>query len=182
MKRLECLDGLRGLLAVYVLVGHMAPFAVLPVSVQNAVSHGTAAVDLFFILSGLVICQSLQNGGGRAGPFLIGRVTRIFPVFLVVFAFAIAVEPWSCGFEFMPWVSETNVARQICSMEQAHAWLPEIIAHLTMTHGLFPNGILPDIWVSFLGSAWSLSTEWQFYLLALLLAGRGPRWLSWALF
>ena len=42
-----------------------------------------------------------------------------------------------------------------------------------MTHGLFPDGGLPDVWVSFLGAAWSLSTEWQFYLLALLLsAGR----------
>ena len=30
MKRLECLDGLRGLLAVYVMISHMAPFAVLP--------------------------------------------------------------------------------------------------------------------------------------------------------
>jgi peptidoglycan/LPS O-acetylase OafA/YrhL len=37
-----------------------------------------------------------------------------------------------------------------------------------MTHGLFPNGVLPDVWVGFLGAAWSLSTEWQFYLLALL--------------
>jgi peptidoglycan/LPS O-acetylase OafA/YrhL len=30
MKRLDSLDGLRGLLAFYVLLGHMAPFAVLP--------------------------------------------------------------------------------------------------------------------------------------------------------
>ena len=33
-----------------------------------------------------------------------------------------------------------------------------------------------DAWVSFLGAAWSLSTEWQFYvLLAALAAARGPR-------
>jgi peptidoglycan/LPS O-acetylase OafA/YrhL len=42
-----------------------------------------------------------------------------------------------------------------------------------MTHGLFPNAILPGIWVSFLGAAWSLSTEWQFYVLALFLGRRG---------
>ena len=182
MKRLECLDGLRGVLAVYVLLGHMAPFAVLPAGMQTTASHGTAAVDIFFVLSGLVITQSLQASGGRAGPFLIGRATRIFPVYLAVFAFAVAVEPWSCGFEHMPWITGDSVARRICSMESPHAWLPEIIAHLTMTHGLFPYGVLPDIWVSFLGSAWSLSTEWQFYLLALLLVGRGPRHLIWLLF
>jgi peptidoglycan/LPS O-acetylase OafA/YrhL len=182
MKRLECLDGLRGLLAVYVLLGHMAPFAALPAGLQQAVSHGGAAVDLFFVLSGLVITQSLQGAGGRAGPFLIGRVMRIFPVFLVVFAFAIAVEPASCGFEHMPWVGPDSAARTICSMERPHAWVAEILAHLTMTHGLFPHGILPDVWVSFLGSAWSLSTEWQFYVLALLLAGGGTRRLGWVLF
>jgi peptidoglycan/LPS O-acetylase OafA/YrhL len=38
-----------------------------------------------------------------------------------------------------------------------------------MTHGLFPNALLPDAWNSFLAAAWSLSTEWQFYVLALLL-------------
>jgi peptidoglycan/LPS O-acetylase OafA/YrhL len=169
MKRLECLDGLRGVLAVYVLLGHLAPFAQLPAVIQSAVSHGTAAVDLFFVLSGLVIIQSLHAACGRAGPFLIGRIMRIFPVFLVVFAFAVAVQSSSCGFEHMPWITDDNVARRICAIEQPHAWTLEIIAHLTMTHGLFPNAILPDVWVSFLGSAWSLSTEWQFYLLALAL-------------
>ena len=37
-----------------------------------------------------------------------------------------------------------------------------ITTHLTMTHGLFPDGILPYLWLEFLGAAWSLSTEWQF--------------------
>jgi peptidoglycan/LPS O-acetylase OafA/YrhL len=48
----------------------------------------------------------------------------------------------------------------------------EIATHLTMTHGLLPDSIVPGAWVSFLGSAWSLSTEWQFYVLALLLGAR----------
>ena len=55
MKRLECLDGLRGVLAIYVALGHMAPFAMLPLWLQSGVSHGGAAVDVFFILSGLVM-------------------------------------------------------------------------------------------------------------------------------
>jgi peptidoglycan/LPS O-acetylase OafA/YrhL len=42
MKRLDSLDGLRGLLAFYVLLSHMAPFAVLPDWTQDAVSHGGA--------------------------------------------------------------------------------------------------------------------------------------------
>jgi peptidoglycan/LPS O-acetylase OafA/YrhL len=181
MQRLECLDGLRGLLAVYVLLGHMAPFAVLPDRIQVAVSHGGAAVDVFFILSGLVITQSLLHVDGKAVPFLINRAARIYPVFLLVFALAAMVQPWSCGFERMPWITSENAARTICVMADPHGNLAEIVAHLTMTHGLFPNGVLKDVWVSYLGSAWSLSTEWQFYLLALLIAGGGRR-LCWALF
>ncbi len=180
MKRLDSLDGLRGLLAFYVLLGHMAPFAVLPDWTQDAVSHGGAAVDIFFVLSGLVITQSLQRAGGQAVPFLVARFARIFPVFLAVFAVAIVVAPWSCGFEQMPWIDPDDAARTICVKNWPTAWLPEIAAHLTMTHGLFPNAVWPGVWLSFLGAAWSLSTEWQFYLLALLVAGRSRR-LCWFL-
>jgi peptidoglycan/LPS O-acetylase OafA/YrhL len=169
MKHLHSLDGVRGVLAVYVMLGHMAPFAPLANWLQDVVSHGGAAVDVFFVLSGLVITQSLLNADGRAAPFLVARVARIFPVFLAVFAVAVAVAPTSCGFEHMPWIETGGLARAICVKSWPEAWLPEIIAHLTMTHGLFPYMVWPHVWVSFLGSAWSLSTEWQFYVLALLL-------------
>ena len=111
MKRLECLDGLRGVLAVYVMLGHLAPFAVLPAWIQDIVSHGGAAVDVFFILSGLVITQSLYRAGGQATPFLAARAARIFPAFLPVFALAVLVQPASCGFDHMPWVGSDNAAR-----------------------------------------------------------------------
>ena len=175
MRRLECLDGLRGLLAVYVLLGHMAPFARLPDWVLSAVSHGGAAVDVFFVLSGLVITQSLQHAGGRAGPFLVVRAARIYPVFLLVFALAVVVAPWPCGFEAMPWVGPASAARTICVMTPTYPWFPEIAAHLTMTHGLFPNAVMPDVWISILGSAWSLSAEWQFYIVVLLVGGGSQR-------
>jgi peptidoglycan/LPS O-acetylase OafA/YrhL len=173
VKRLECLDGLRGMLAVYVMLGHMAPFAVLPAWLQLAVSHGGAAVDVFFILSGLVISESLDRTKGRAGPFLTARAIRIFPVFLLIFAFAVAIQPVSCGYGRMPWIGPDSAARTICISVWPSWWRAEILAHLTMTHGLLPNAVLPDVWVSFLGSAWSLSTEWQFYVLALVLYASG---------
>ena len=61
MRRMECLDGLRGVLAVYVLLGHMAPFAAAPRWLAGLFSHGGAAVDMFFILSGMVIVGSLER-------------------------------------------------------------------------------------------------------------------------
>jgi len=169
MKRLECLDGLRGALAVYVMLGHMAPFAAVPRWISSPLSHGGAAVDVFFILSGLVIFRSLESCQFQARPFLILRATRIYPVFLAMFAAGALLQPLASPFAAMPWVEPTSLARDIWSQGWPAHWVAEIGAHLTMTHGLFPNGALPDVWVSFLGAAWSLSTEWQFYVLALVL-------------
>jgi peptidoglycan/LPS O-acetylase OafA/YrhL len=169
MKRLECLDGLRGVLAFYVMLGHMAPFAALPPWIIAALSHGGAAVDVFFILSGLVIFRSLESCRFEARPFLTLRATRIFPVYLVMLAAGAALQPLAGPFAAMSWVEPASLARDIWSQDWPGNWAVEIAAHLTMTHGLFPNGVLPNVWVSFLGAAWSLSTEWQFYVLALML-------------
>lgn len=176
MKRLECLDGLRGVLAVYVMLGHMAPFAMIPAWIIRPLSHGSAAVDVFFILSGLVIVQSLESFGWRGRGFLIARVARTFPVYLAMLAVAAAVQTLPFDFARLPWVGADSPAHAIWPVGWPRAWVTEGIAHLTMTHGLLPYGILPDLWMSFLGSAWSLSTEWQFYVLALLAGARiGPR-------
>jgi peptidoglycan/LPS O-acetylase OafA/YrhL len=169
MKRLECLDGLRGVLAVYVMLGHMAPFAALPGWIIAPLAHGGAAVDVFFILSGLVIFRSLESCQFDTQAFLILRATRIFPVFLAMLAAAIVLQPMPAPFSAMPWIAQYGLARDIIPQGWPANWAVEIVAHLTMTHGLFPNGMLPDAWNSFLAAAWSLSTEWQFYVLALLL-------------
>ncbi|HUB46881.1 MAG TPA: acyltransferase [Acetobacteraceae bacterium] len=176
MKRLECLDGLRGVLAVYVMLGHMAPFAMLPDPLIHLLSHGGAAVDVFFILSGMVIVQSLESFGWHASGFLIARIARTYPVYLVMLAIAVPVQALPTDLARLPWVAADSVARDIWSVGWPHAWAIELATHLTMTHGLLPDAVVPGGWISFLGSAWSLSTEWQFYLLALWLGMlAGPR-------
>ncbi|HUN44039.1 MAG TPA: acyltransferase [Acetobacteraceae bacterium] len=176
MKRLECLDGLRGVLAVYVMLGHMAPFAMLPDWLIRLLSHGGAAVDVFFILSGMVIVQSLESFSWHARGFLIARMARTYPVYLVMLALAVVVQALPIDFDRLPWVGADSLARDIWSVGWPHAWAIELVTHLTMTHGLLPDAVVRGGWVSFLGSAWSLSTEWQFYLLALWLGMvTGPR-------
>lgn len=179
MKRLECLDGLRGALAVYVMAGHLAPFALIPGWIAQALSHGGAAVDVFFILSGQVIVQSLEGFAWRARPFLVARAARTYPVFLAMFVLAVAVQALPTDFAALPWVPAGSPAYDIWSAGWPQAWRAEIALHLVMAHGLVPDGVLPGTWVSFLGAAWSLSTEWQFYLLAWLIGARlGPGWLA----
>ena len=110
MRRMVCLDGLRGVLACYVMLSHTLPFAPLPAWLLWLFQHGGAGVDVFFILSGLVIVQSLASFSYRPRPFLIARVARIYPVFLVVFAFAVAVQPLASGFPLLEWI-EIRTAR-----------------------------------------------------------------------
>ena len=55
MDRLSRLDGLRGVLAVYVMISHALPFTAVPHWMAAPFHHGEAAVDLFFALSGLVV-------------------------------------------------------------------------------------------------------------------------------
>jgi peptidoglycan/LPS O-acetylase OafA/YrhL len=176
MKRMECLDGLRGVLAVYVMLGHVAPFAMIPGWIAQPLSHGGAAVDVFFILSGLVIVQSLESFGWRGRGFLVARVARTYTIYLVMLAAGVAVQALPTDFARMPWIAVDGQARDIWSGGWPRVWAAEIVTHLTMTHGLLPDRIVPGAWVSFLGSAWSLSTEWQFYMLALLVGARiGPQ-------
>src|SRR6202012_6071076 len=139
MKRLECLDGLRGVLAVYVMLGHVAPFAMIPGWIAQPLSHGGAAVDVFFILSGLVIVQSLESFGWRGRGFLIARVARTYPVYLAMLAVGVAVQALPVDFSPMPWIAPGSQARDIWSGGWPQAWLTEIAAHLTMTHGLLPD-------------------------------------------
>ncbi len=182
MKRMQTLDGLRGALAVYVMVSHMMPFSTAPAWLLAPLSHGMAAVDVFFVLSGMVILLSLEGAGFRAGPFLAARARRIFPVFLVVFLAAVAIQPLRIDYAAMPWIGHASAARHIWADGWPPDWAGGILAHLTMTHGLFPDGAWPDVYLGFLGAAWSLSTEWQFYALIVLAARPGREWrLAWGL-
>lgn len=187
MKRLECLDGLRGVLAVYVMISHMAPFAMLPEWVLHPFSHGGAAVDVFFILSGLVIVGSLRNYQYRAAPFLVARFARIYPVFVVVLGLSIAGHAVPLALDAMTWLPPDGLAYRMWARGWPTHWPLDLAAHLTMTHGLFPDGTYPHVWISLLGASWSLSTEWQFYVLALILGGAftrigwHERWLAWSM-
>jgi len=170
MQRLTCLDGLRGILAMYVMVSHVLPFAAIPAGLAWLFSHGGAGVDMFFILSGLVILRSVRAFEGQPVGFLLARFSRIYPVYLLAFAAALALRPFEYGLDLMPWIGPESTTRRLVYAGWPENTGMEIGLHLVMAHGLFPDAILPHAWVRFLGTAWSLSTEWQFYALALVLA------------
>jgi peptidoglycan/LPS O-acetylase OafA/YrhL len=165
--RLTRLDGLRGVLAAYVMLGHAAPFIPWPPLigqvVEAVVGHGFAAVNLFFALSGLVIVQTVARFKGRALPFLAARARRLLPVYFVVLAFAIVALAWRSPFAGMPWVHPGSLEFQFWEQGLPRPIFADIVLHLTLLHGMMPHGWYPNAQFSLLGPAWSLSTEWQFY-------------------
>ena len=172
MQRMTRLDGLRGLLAVYVMVGHAMPFVLVPGWVAAPFFHGEAAVDLFFCLSGLVVVQSMERFRYAPGPFLKARARRLLPVYFVVLAGAIVLDWMGSPLRDMGWVLPGSSGYKIWGGEPPARFGWHLLAHLTLTQGLIPQGALPWASVTLLAPAWSLSTEWQFYVLVACLRGR----------
>jgi peptidoglycan/LPS O-acetylase OafA/YrhL len=172
MERLTRLDGLRGVLAVYVMLGHAMPFTTLPGWITGPLHHGEAAVDLFFALSGLVIVNSLEHVRFRFWPFVRARARRLLPVYYAVLALAVFLIFLGSPLGFMPWVTQASAAGQFWALSLPPDFAWQLAAHLTLTHGLIPHGALPWAFITLLGPAWSLSTEWQFYIVMALILAR----------
>jgi peptidoglycan/LPS O-acetylase OafA/YrhL len=170
MERLSRLDGLRGVLAVYVMVGHALPFSDVPRWLADPFHHGEAAVDLFFALSGMVIFSSLERCNDRFGAFMQGRARRLLPVYFSVLALAVLVLCLGSPLPWMPWIPPGSYAGLFWTLPPQLLW--HILAHAALVHGLIPQGLLPWAWITVLGPAWSLSTEWQFYILMGLMLPR----------
>jgi peptidoglycan/LPS O-acetylase OafA/YrhL len=168
MQRMTRLDGLRGVLAVYVMLGHAVMFVPAPGWVRAALHHGEAAVDLFFCLSGLVVIQSLEGYAFDPWRFLRARARRLLPVYFLVLAFAVALLVVGSPMADMPWVSAADAG--FWASPAGFAW--HLLAHLALLQGVIPDGVSPWVWISVLPPAWSLSTEFQFYLLVAALRVR----------
>jgi peptidoglycan/LPS O-acetylase OafA/YrhL len=167
MQRLSRLDGLRGILAVYVMTGHALPYTAIPHFLAAPFNHGEAAVDLFFALSGLVIVNSFERCHDQFWPFMQNRARRLLPVYFTVLTLAVLVICLGSPLAAIPWISPTSNAGLFWELPPQLIW--HILAHATLLHGLLPQGVLPWAWITVLGPAWSLSTEWQFYIMMALL-------------
>lgn len=84
--RFDILDGMRGIAAIVVLLRHYFMYIDLKVGISPVFGNVTAAVDIFFILSGFVIAhnyaQKLKDGM-PFGAYLYKRVLRLFPLLFI---------------------------------------------------------------------------------------------------
>lgn len=155
--RFSGLDGLRAISIGLVLVEHLFGTRGFPVSIEMAQrlhlsSIGRLGVQVFFVISGFLITTLLfreadQTGTIRLTRFYFRRSLRIFPAYYLLVAIVAVLS--------------TLGLMELLEGDLFHAW-----TYTTNYHA--PRG-----W--WLGHAWSLAVEEQFYLLwpaALVALGR----------
>lgn len=139
------INGLRAWAVIFVVLYHFG----LP-----GVSGGFAGVDVFFVISGLlmtgVVLKGLRSGRFQLWQFYLARARRIWPA-LIVLCLVVLLLGW---FILMPYEYQTlgKHARDSLFFSSNLRYLEEA--------GYFDLGANQK----WLLHTWSLSVEWQFYL------------------
>jgi peptidoglycan/LPS O-acetylase OafA/YrhL len=179
--KIDALVGLRGYLALWVVVEHTLwacgtshTLAAEAPSFGHIALSGGVAVRVFMILSGFLVARQLLNHRRPVADFLVRRIFRIYPAYVLALAVAVPLlgqfqQAWA-GLPFPS--SHSAIDLRLAEYSLAHLG-HELRLHLLLLHGVAAG----DGPYSILGPAWSLSVDWQFYLLApvvLALVRRAP--------
>ena len=156
MKReqIETYNALRGIAAVMILFSHMSYLDDAINSFWRGVwtyfMHGGAVVTTFFFLSsGFFLFYTWKWQG--YGEYLIGKVKRLYPLALIVFLMALAVDVAMSGNDIV------NESVRVGSGQ----WFFNIAANVLLFKAFVP---LQSTYYSFHGPSWYISTLFVFYL------------------
>lgn len=168
--KVHALDGLRGLMALWVFITHVTTMATIPLHKNEGLgwifANGQFAVGVFIILSGFVITLNVQSAKNfTSTTFLIRRVFRLFPVYLICLLASVLILDLSLDvLKELPWPGLRTQDRIQYLQDSKNNFYPHVILHSFLIHGLVPESILRSTSYAFMGQAWSLTLEWQFYL------------------
>jgi peptidoglycan/LPS O-acetylase OafA/YrhL/uncharacterized protein involved in exopolysaccharide biosynthesis len=131
--------------------------------------QGGCAVDVFIVISAFVIFLLLDTKRPAFAPFIVRRFFRLFPLFIALFAIAIPlsrVSLWNLehAAAYLTPIEIDHRVLRIASWWENLQW--HIPLHVAMLQGAVPEAVLPESPGAFLDPAWSVSLEWQFYLVA----------------
>jgi peptidoglycan/LPS O-acetylase OafA/YrhL len=146
------LTGLRGVAATFVMLYHFRLYNWLHGPAHSFVYHGYLCVDLFFVLSGFVMAMTykplFEHGfKSRAYILFLGRrLARVYPLYLLI----------TLVFFGLNQTASHNVA------PDAPKSVASLVANIFLVQAW---GVAP----SYIGPAWSISTEWAAYMLFPLL-------------
>lgn len=169
MRYIKELEGLRGCMALWVVLGHaLAALPLIHPKIPAAILN-SYAVDVFIILSGFVIFFMINNKKQDYSVYLIQRFFRIFPVYIFALVVSLLMIGFSKGvLSSLPESPSTGHRLELINAFLQHP-LWHCISHFSLLQGMIPDFVLPDAPYTIIGQAWSVSVEWQFYLIAPLL-------------
>lgn len=147
---LRALTGLRFVAAFQVLAYHTLPLTdASPGWLRALVGSGYVGVSLFFVLSGFVLTytyhDTLTTGAVTRREFLVARVARLYPVYLLSLGFAVPALLW--------WMQRKQVPMNV-------EWLARLVG---VNAGLL-QAWNPRTACVMNCPAWSLSVEAFFYV------------------
>ncbi|MER6444926.1 acyltransferase family protein [Streptomyces venezuelae] len=160
--RLAVLDGIRVLAALGVLFYHYfalesawgkAPAEVFPHAHRLAV-YGWLGVEIFFLVSGFVICMSAWGRG--VGDFAVSRISRLFPAYWAAVAF-------------------TSLVLFLSPEVRALGRFSDVMVNLSMLQGGVGVANIDDAY-------WTLFVELKFYVLFAIVVMRGVTYRNCVLF
>ncbi|ABG39621.1 acyltransferase 3 [Paraglaciecola sp. T6c] len=172
--KLAGLEGLRGIMCVWVVITHTLTIAALPIYKNEGVgmllANGTYAVGVFILLSGFVIAFLLDSKKEQYGLYIARRALRLFPAYLVCLLLSILILDMSIEFLNQLIFEHPKTANRLELFHDTKDNLTtHSLLHLFMLHGIVTSEFLPSSAYAIMGQAWSLTLEWQFYLIAPLL-------------
>lgn len=173
MQSFRCIESLRAYLAWWVVLGHAVQLASrpgwLPTELADLLMQGDKAVNVFMIVSGFVIAHLVIQKREPYSVYIGRRFLRLFPIYAVCVLLAVAtVSAYETAYIDLPFADGKEMRIERLALQDEHLGA-HIFAHLTLLHGLIPEAVLKYSSTTFLAPAWSLSLEWQFYLIAPLL-------------
>ncbi len=175
MFRFSGFDGLRGGLSLAVVACHIAYFTGLIHRYPRLFllqQIGDEAVAIFIILSGFVITHLVIEKQEPYGQYIQRRFLRIFPIYAIALLFGIGATYLNFDtFLSIPPASVYPMPELVRLAKQREAlagsgFIENLLLHLSMLHGAVSSTVVFESQYAFLRPAWSLSLEWQFYLLA----------------
>lgn len=186
MTQYRGIEGLRGWLAWIVVLSHIGITAgarLATARIERIEATGDDSVRVFIIISGFVITHLLLTKRETYADYIARRFLRLFPVYVLALACSAVLSVTTMPSVLASgWVSPSLVIRLASEQREilaGHAPL-HLVAHLAMLHGAIPGNLLANSQYMFIPPAWSLSLEWQYYLIApfltAALANRRWRW------
>ena len=157
---IKSFEGGRGVAALIVALFHLK----IAASQLSIIRNGYLLVDLFFVLSGFLMCAAYADKLEEKGafwPFLLRRFGRLFP--LLIFStvlFVLMDNASSFAKNQIVTFGFAKFSKHIGTLPYSVPTFPEVFATVTMTHGM---GLFDKLILNY--ASWSISVEFYAYIL-----------------